>query len=234
MQVSTNDGDTSTTLRDEDGVTQDAGGGMYGLTGSSAGAWVTMYYDMTAYAGKEVLLRFFLQDRFRRGSERLGDRQHQLRRRPGGHHRRHITRPIHDRGWQTVDGDTAELSAPQYYIGEFRNRTGFDRTLLNLYNFSNINQRSELVPYNWGLHLIWRNMAFSDKTSACTPGLGGWMVIDGIPVPDYDPVRGFWRRASRYVTRPSSQAHRLHEPSRPHAARLCRPAAVDDSLKYWY
>ena len=196
VEVSTDGGSTWTALTNGDTV--DSPTGAQGLTGGSNPdgdgnpQWTTESYDLSAYAGQDVLLRFHYKT----------DEAYSLR----GWEIDNITVAGDSETGFTNDGHISDFDAPQgsgwnvgwkqidgywegfthrYYYGEYHNRAGVDASLAACYNFTDTPYvHVEFYPYDTGLHLIYNDTFFLDDNVAMHPGEGAQMVVDSHPYPD--------------------------------------------------
>jgi immune inhibitor A len=224
-------------------LTSSAGTGVYGITGTSSG-WVSASYDLSAWAGKSVYLRFRY---FTDGGVALkgweidniavnggafsdtADSSAQLVASPAG-------------SWSIVDGQKTK-TATRYYIADYRTRLGFDAYLANCYNFLPASNTAQFFSYNTGLLLQYRNTAFLDNEILYHPGEGGWSYVDSHPTPDSYTVLTsrkramivFWRtriqvRDAAFGLAPRSAATLLGQTLPGYAGQ----PSFDDSLPYWF
>ncbi len=177
VEVSTDNGASFSKIAGN--ITRDIGGGVQGIDGSSNG-WVDAVYDLSAYAGKTVQLRFhYLTD--------------------GG---------VALKGW-AIDsisipeigfGDNAEVSPngwslngfrqfagsetvskTHYYIGELVRPFGTNLGLNWAYNFYAANfERFACEP---GVLLWYRDTAFVDNNVGLHPGQGRLLLVDSHSAP---------------------------------------------------
>jgi immune inhibitor A len=182
VEVSTDDGATWMQLPDMDGLTTnydpngrlgDYGGLQNGITGDSGG-WIQMRFDLSAYAGSSIKLRFryatdagflergmfvddiaideigFFDDAESGPGDWVSDAQAFVGT-PGA-------------GWMMTTGT---FSFPQYYLAEWRNLDGFDEGLKYAYDSTFLRYDTgewlvERVAYNAPGMLVWyRNLRYS-------------------------------------------------------------------------
>lgn len=199
VEVSTNGGADWTPISGNNTV--DTGSGAQALTGASGGgyaggddpAWEDETYSLDGYAGQSVELRFryFTDGGVSYRGWEVTDVT--VANDPtdisfGGADTGYLDP---DTSWVSVDGGLGDYST-RYYIAEYRNRTGFDATLANCYNFRT-GIGVERFPYNVGLHLIYRDTYWADNNVGLHWGEGGWMVVDAHPVPDMKIGETPWR-----------------------------------------
>jgi immune inhibitor A len=213
VEVSTDGGSTWVQLPDMDGLTTnddpfgrlvDYGGLQNGITGDSQG-WIQMRFDLTAYAGNTIELRFryandaaFVErgmfvddvaideigyaDDFESGDGGWVNDAQAFVGTPGA-------------GWIMTNGT---FSFPHYYLAEWRNLDGFDAGLEYTYDstflrFDTGEWLVERVPYNAPGMLVWyRNTRYSvndvNAPSFDPPSLGAkgmLLIVDS----HFDPLR---------------------------------------------
>lgn len=159
--------------------------GVYGITGTSKG-WQTAKYDLAAWAGQSVYLRFrYVTDS---GVAQLGWAVDDVTVSGGAFYdgadstAQFVAAPAE--GWSIVDGQKTK-TATRYYIADYRTRDGFDVSLGSCYNFADYASGTvEWFAYNTGLVLQYRNTRYTDNEIAVHPGEGGWSYVDAHPVPD--------------------------------------------------
>jgi immune inhibitor A len=190
VRVSDDGGVTWATVQSP-GNTVEVQPGEFALTGTDTEHWAdTMTYDLSAYAGKSVLLqfRYYTDGGVANNGWEVTDVK------VGGVPI--ATADFTNAGWLRVDGVKASMS-DNYYIAEYRTRDGSDAGLKNCYQFNGLYANwVDWFSYNQGLHLIYRDTFWQDNDVASHIGAGGWMVIDARPQPDavgYDETIGFWR-----------------------------------------
>lgn len=165
-----------------------------GYTGSS-GDWIHESIDLTAYAGQNLMIQFrymtdwatslagfFLDDIqvVADGQSLFLDNVETL-----------------DPAW-IADGWTRTMGSElksHYYLLEWRTHTGFDSSLAHVYNFVDYAAGiAQFLPYDPGLLVWYRDMAYTDNWVGVHPGHGFLLVVDAHPVPDRTPTQGLvWR-----------------------------------------
>ncbi|MCX6372756.1 MAG: immune inhibitor A [Actinobacteria bacterium] len=188
--VSEDNGTTWTTV--QSAATVDDGTGNYGLSGTDTGHWQdTVSYDLSAYAGKSVLLQFrYVTDvGVALGGWEVTDVQ------VGGISI--VAADFTTDAWLRVDGRTTTMS-DNYYIAEYRTHDGSDAALKNCNEANGLYATWEdWYSYNQGLHLIYRDTFWQDNdVGARGGGNGAWNVVDARPLPDgvaYGETVGYWR-----------------------------------------
>ena len=210
VRVSDDGGTTWATVQSP-GNTVEVQPGEFALTGTDTEHWAdTITYDLSAYAGKSVLLQFrYFTDG---GVANKGWEVTDVK--VGG--APVAGADLTNKGWLRVDGVQATMS-DNYYIAEYRTRDGSDAGLKNCYQFNGLYANwVDWFSYNQGLHLIYRDTFWQDNdVGARGGGNGGWNVVDARPQPDalaYHETIGFWRPriqvrdAAFSVKRTSSQS----------------------------
>jgi immune inhibitor A len=246
VDVSTNGTDWTTVPGNN---TVPASPGVEGLTGASGGGdpgagdtpvWESESYDLSAYAGQNVYLRF----RYKtdggvsyRGWEvtniQLGSFADSAA----------DASQFDTDSWSIVNGEYTTLST-RYYIADYRARTGFDATLANVYNWKT-GVGVQFFPYNTGLSLIYRDTFWSDNNVGLHPGEGGWMFLDAHPYPDpLLPWGQPWRsriesRDAAFNTTRTATVSLAPLTDIPENANVTLPGrkgqpVFDDSMRWWY
>jgi immune inhibitor A len=158
------------------------------VDGSSEGQWTTLNYDVSAYAGSNVLFRFryqtdggvhyagaFLDDIAVTvdGSTQVDDVE-------AG------TGAWTADGWTRMTG-TVSKTVTHYYIAENRQYTGYDEVLgQGPYNFGWPYSAPDLVeffPYQDGLLVSYWDNEYEDNNTSQHPGHGLVLPVDARPVP---------------------------------------------------
>ena len=241
--VSDDNGTTWKTVQSS--ATVDDGSGDYGLSGTDTTHWKdTMTYDLSAYAGKSVLVKF--EYKTDPGVSPLGWEITDIA--VGGAQLGETA--FTSEGWSRVDGQVIRLSE-QYYIAEYRTYDGFDAGLRNCYQWNfNYSSWVDWYSYNRGLHLMYRDTFWADNdVSDRGGGNGGWNVVDARPIPDsvaYGDATGYWRprilvRDSAFSLKPTAtqslyytdydQSVSVGERTVP--GKLAQPW-FNDAWTYWY
>ncbi|HEY3505040.1 MAG TPA: immune inhibitor A domain-containing protein [Actinocatenispora sp.] len=173
-QVSTDGGKTWTSLNGD------------GVTGSSNGAWTDLSYDLSAYAGQKVQLRWhyttdggthyagaFLDDLSLTvdGTTTTDDVES-------------ATSDWAADGFTRMTGTTSEKK-PRYYLAENRQYVDYDDALrTGPYNFGFGDSRPDWVehfPYQNGLLIWYVNYAYEDNNTIAHPGGGLILPVDAHP-----------------------------------------------------
>jgi len=224
-------------------LTSSAGGGVYGITGTSSG-WVPASYDLSAWAGQSVYLRFrYFTDG---GVAQKGWEIDDIAVSGGAFSdtadssATMVASPA--AGWSIVDGQKTK-TATRYYIADYRTRMGFDAYLANCYNFLPGSNTAEFFTYNTGLVLQYRNTGFLDNEVAYHPGEGGWTYVDSHPKPDSYLVSTSRRKSTTVYWRTRIQMRDAAfglsaSPDQWLLGKLlpgyAGQAAFDDAWQYWY
>ena len=147
-----------------------------GITGSSD--WTEAVFDLSAWAGKTVLLRFrYATDE---AVSQLGWTIDDI--------------TLNDALIDDVEGDTSAwtavgwkvfggqevLSAAHYYLAEWRTPTGFDVSMNSWYNFVHDNV-AEFYQASPGLLVWYRNTRFTDNWVGVHPWQGRLLLVDAHP-----------------------------------------------------
>lgn len=149
-----------------------------GITGSSGG-WVDATFDLSAYAGRTIWLRFryvtdqavskkgWLVDDITVGSfpTDTADEENGWT----------------ADGWSLCDG-TATGRANHYYLLEYRTATGFDTSMKSWYNFVDAGAGyAEFVAANPGVLAWYRTTEFSNNWVGSHPWRGFLLLVDSHP-----------------------------------------------------
>jgi len=179
VEVSTDGGATWTTVPGNITTNSDPNGNNQegnGITGNSGG-WVFATFDLSAYGGQTVLLRFRYETDV--AVQGLGWTVDDIS----------INGFFDDveagnQGW-TADGwyifeGTAEIETFHYYMAEWRTPRGFDVSMNNWYNFlyGNTVENFSASP---GMLLWYRNGRYTDNWVGVHPWAGRLLVVDAHP-----------------------------------------------------
>jgi immune inhibitor A len=146
-----------------------------GITGTTG--WVQGHFDLGAWGGATVLLRFrYETDQAVQG---LGWAIDDI-----------TVGSLFDdvesgnlgwttQGWAPFEG-AATLSANHYYMVEWRTPAGFDVSMSNLYNFVGSGY-TEFFSAQPGMLVWYRNTRYQDNWVGLHPWEGGWTVVDAHP-----------------------------------------------------
>lgn len=240
-EVSTDDGSTWTPLLNslvDEGET--------GIDGSSGEEWVDLTYDLSEYAGQQVLFRYRYQTDVAV----------------------HFAGAFLDDISLVVDGETvwtddvesaqSEWTArgftrftgtltrdhPRFYIAEYRTYTGYDKTLrTGPYNFGFQNTRPNFVEHfsNHEGMLVWYvNYAYSDNNTSQHPGYGLNLPVDvrpqSIKVPGQGTITNRRGTFDATFSRYPKPAQKFHLNGVPTTVPKMGPVPVFDDSKpdrYW-
>lgn len=261
VEVSTDGGATWATLAN--GNTSSDGGGGTGFTGVSGGggnpAWVHQTFDLSAYAGTNVLVRFeYWTDggvAWRGWEVDNVDVAGVLTNTGTIDSAWTISPATGQQIWRSVSG-SATIASTRYYIGEYRNQTGFDTALANVYNWRT-DLGVEWFKYNTGMLLIYADNYWPDNNTGEHPGYGAQMVVDSHPWPDYrfvfpsvaksaatstSVVLAPWRSriqsrdaAFSYLSTPAAWlTPMLNVPDKVYLPSRPGQSTFDDALTYWF
>lgn len=143
----------------------------YGITGSSNGQWVDGVFDLSAFAGKTIELKFeYETDSYTFGRGFYVDN---IAVTSGGS-------VLFEDGAEgtpkfTLNGfkvDTGKVSAKNYYLVEWRNQKGTDRGL------AHISTLGQVISYDPGMLVWYVNEFYTDNWGANHPGGGFLSIVD--------------------------------------------------------
>jgi len=202
VQASTDGGSMWTSLPGKYTTNTDPNGNNpgNGITGVSGG-WVQEAMDLSAYAGSNILLRFrYTQDQYitligwtidditvKSDTNVIFSDSVET-----GANGWTVSGTDSLSGWSIIDGSVTR-SYRHYYIMEWRNFVGFDRTLANVYNWL-YGRTVEFYSYNPGLLIWYRNFAYEDNDVGLHPGAGFLLPADAHPKPLLTPTKDYWRQ----------------------------------------
>jgi immune inhibitor A len=158
-----------------------------GIDGSSNGAWVPATFDLSAYAGKSVQLRFrYTTDGAVGGKGFFADA---ITLTAGGATVFSDGAESGLNGWTasgfSAVGETVTTLYDNYYIASHRTYVSFDQYLRSgPYNFGFLNDRPDWVehfPYQQGLLLSYWDTSYRDNNTSQHPGAGLILPIDAHP-----------------------------------------------------
>ncbi|MGC4175205.1 immune inhibitor A domain-containing protein [Demequina sp.] len=240
-------------------VEVDSGSGFVPVVGSITSApdvvgtdgtqadWTAASYDLSAFAGQTVQLRFryttdgavagndpavvdgiFLDDIAIDGVLQDGAEDG-------------------DNGW-TADGfaavgDTSTEEYPNYYIAATRSYTSFDKYLkTGPYFFGYASTKPDFVDhfsYQEGLLISYWDLSYEDNDTFDHPGSGRNLYIDAHPKPVKDVNGNYWRARVQVYDAPFSlrgpESLTLHVDGVKSRITGAKAAPVfDDTKKYWY
>ena len=216
-------------------------------TDGTQAAWIEASFDLSAYAGQTVTLRFrYLTDGGVAGNDPdvvdgvflddiVVDGVFEDGAESG------------DNGWTadgfTVVGSTSTDSYPNYYIAAYRSYTSFDKYLkTGPYFFGYASTKPDYVDhfsYQEGLLISYWDLSYSDNDTFAHPGNGRNLYIDSRPEPMTDVNGDLWRARVQVYDAPFSlgrtDSFTLHVDgvrSRIKGARA--NPLFDDTQQYWF
>nr|WP_294695592.1 immune inhibitor A domain-containing protein [uncultured Friedmanniella sp.] len=215
-----------------------------GIDGTSDGKHVPATFDLSAYAGKTVQLRF----RYRTDGAvaGLGFFVDDIRITTGGETA--VTDGAEDgaNGWTadgfSIVGTTKTDLYPQYYLASNRTYTSYDKYLKSgPYNFGFGETRPDKVeffPYQPGLLVNFWDTSYGDNNTSQHPGAGLVLPVDAHPEPIYNLTGQPWRgRIQTYdapFSRKRAASFTLHNNGVPSYVRGAKAQPVfDDTRSYW-
>ncbi len=146
-------------------------------------------------------------------------------------------------GFKRTSGHESGLYT-NYYLAEFRQYWGYDKTLANVYNFGFLKGKNAAVnwverfPYQDGLLVWYCDDSQADNNVGVHPGSGFALPVDAHPEPLLRPDKKVWRnRVQTYDATfglDRTESLTLHYNSR--ASYIPKLAAVpvfNDTLSYW-
>ncbi len=209
--------------------------------------WVDASFDLSAYAGQTVSLRFrYLTDGGVAGNDPdvvdgvfLDDIAIESVFSDGAEDG--------DSGW-TVDGfaavgSTSSNAYPNYYIAAYRSYTSFDEYLrTGPYYFGYSSTKPDYVdhfPYQEGLLISYWDLSYADNDTFAHPGHGRNLYIDSRPQPMVDVNGDLWRARVQVYDAPFSlkraDSLSLHVDGVRSRITGAGPSPVfDDTQQYWF
>ena len=240
-------------------VEVDSGSGYVPITGSITNVadlvatdgtepeWISASFDLSAYAGQTVSLRFrYLTDGGAAGNDPevidgvfLDDIAIDGVFEDGAE--------SGDNGW-TADGFSAvglttTASYPNYYIAAYRSYTSFDKYLkTGPYFFGYASTKPNYVDhfsYQEGLLISYWDLSYADNDTFAHPGSGRNLYIDSHPKPFYDVNGKAWRARVQVYDAPfstdSADSFLLHvDGKRSFIKGEKANPQFDDRKTYWY
>ena len=215
-----------------------------GIDGASGG-WVPATFDLSAYAGKTVGLRFrYLTDGAVGGIGFFAD---DVTVTSGGATVFESGAETGDEGW-TRGGFSAVAASitedfDNFYLASHRDYVSFDKYLQSgPYNFGFNDSKPDWVehfPYQDGLLISYWDTSEADNNTSVHPGSGLILPVDANPRPIVGLQGQFWRpRVAGYdapFSLEQSDSFTLHTNSEPSYVRGQQAAPTfDDGKKYWY
>ena len=222
-----------------------------GVDGDTAGAWVPVSYDLSAYAGKDVQLRIrYFTDGGVQGNGAdapAGLFVDELKITSGAANVFADGAESGANGWSfaegwAVVGSTVTNQYDNYYIASHRDYVSFDKYLQSgPYNFGFTNTKPDWVerfPYQDGLLISYWDTSQSDNNTSTHPGSGLILPIDANPTPRVRLDGALWRprvagydapfsleKSDSFTLHVNGQANEL----RGHAAQ----PTFRDNASYW-
>ncbi|MEE1928120.1 immune inhibitor A domain-containing protein [Streptomyces sp. TRM 70351] len=246
-QVSTDGGATWNALdgtADGEPISRD-GSGTPALDGASGG-YVDLSYDLSAYAGQQVDLRFHY--RTDGGVAEMGFAADEITITADGETVLQDGAEDGDAGWTAEGferiGESFTKTYPQYYIVENRQYTGYDKTLkTGPYNFGDTATRPDWVehfPYQNGM-LVWLwDTSQLDNNVGVHPGEGLVLPVDAHAKPEKWSDGSLMRNRIQAYDSPFSwypsrgfTLHQMGEPTKI-SGNLPKPFFDDRLGTYWY
>ncbi len=188
VQASDNNGSTWTNLEGNVTTNDDPNGQNLGngITGNSGG-WVLANFDLSQFAGKDILLRFrYVTDGAVQGKGMTVD---EIKIIGDGNIIFTDGAEEGDNGWDAngfsrIQGSITR-SYNHYYIAEYRRYLGYDTALkTGPYNFPDPSRNwVEHYPYQDGLLISYWDTSFNDNNVGQHPGQGLILPIDAHPEP---------------------------------------------------
>jgi immune inhibitor A len=184
LQVSDDDGATWTNVQTNRSTNTNPNGANtgWGITGTTSGAYVPLTADLTAYATKNVKLRWnYVTDANTHGSGLLVDSL------AVGPYTTDFSNPSDWTlsGFYSVIAGQYQYDYSQYYMAENRHFDGYDTTLKQgPYSFDYANSAPNKVDhysYQDGLLVWYTNTAYGDNNTSEHPGYGANLPVDANP-----------------------------------------------------
>ncbi|MDT7784589.1 MAG: immune inhibitor, partial [Pseudonocardiales bacterium] len=215
-----------------------------GIDGTSTG-WVPATFDLTAFAGKTVGLRFhYATDGAVGGKGFFAD---DIAVTAGTTTVFQSGAEATPEGW-TLDGFEAigaskTVAYDNFYIASHRSHVSYDKYLATgPYNFGFLNTKPDWVEhfsYEQGLLVSYWDTSQSDNNTSEHPGQGEVLPIDAHPQPIYNLDGRPWRSRIQVYDAPFSQekakSFTLHINGKPSYVRgQAAQPVFDDSNQYWY
>ncbi|ADB35886.1 M6 family metalloprotease domain protein [Kribbella flavida DSM 17836] len=168
-----------------------------GIDGDSGG-WVPARFDLSAFAGKTVQVRFrYATDAATHG---LGFFADEVRLTANGQSVVADGAEDGTGGWTAAGfraaGSSVTTEHDHYYLASHYTYTSFNRYLqTGPYSFVGGTKPNwvEHFPYQDGLLVSYWDTSQSDNETAVHPGQGRWLPIDANPALRPNPAGGFWR-----------------------------------------
>ncbi|MFM6849608.1 MAG: immune inhibitor A domain-containing protein [Terrabacter sp.] len=216
-----------------------------GITGTTDDKWVPATFDLSAYAGKTVGLRFrYATDP---AYTERGFFVDAIKLVSGGATVFESGAESGTEGW-TLDGFSAVGSEtttdyPNYYIASHRDYVSFDQYLQSgPYNFGWLNTKPDFVehfPYQDGLLISYWDLSQADNNTGVHPGEGEILPVDANPAPvplaDGTVLRPRVAGYDAPFSLETSDSFTYHKNSVGYriTGKPAQPV-FDDSKQYWY
>lgn len=178
VEVSTDGGTTWATVQgsittnfDPNGNNQEGNG----ITGSNG--WVHASFDLSAFGGQTVLLRFRYETDM--AVQGLGWTIDDISINGFSDDVEIGNQGWNTNSWKIFEG-TANIETFHYYMAEWRTPRGFDASMTNWYNALDDNT-VETFSASPGMLLWYRNGRYNDNWVGEHPWAGGWQVVDSHP-----------------------------------------------------
>jgi len=215
-----------------------------GIDGTSNG-WVPATFDLSAYAGKSISLRFrYTTDAAAGGKGFFVD---DIKVTSGSTTVLESGAEASPEGWTlngfSSVGSTLTTAYDNYYLASHINYISYDRHLrTGPYNFgfgASLPDKVEHFPYQDGLLIWYWDTSQEDNNTSQHPGEGLVLPIDSHPKPIYRLDGQLWRpRVAGYdapFTREKADSFTLHVNGKPNYIRgQAGVPTFNDSKKYWY
>jgi immune inhibitor A len=214
-----------------------------GITGTSAGLWVTLDANLSAYAGNVLLgFRYWTDGAVVERGFMVDDIQ--ISGQP-------VDGAESEAGWTFTPADgfrvsTGVDSTPYFntYLAEFRQYRGYDDSLrTGAYNFGFLDNPAlgnwvERFPYQDGLLISYWDGSQGDNDTSLHPGSGLILPIDAHPDPLIRPGGAPWRARIQSYDSPfaldATDAISLHRLSQPVShGSLPGVPRFDDRIQHW-
>jgi immune inhibitor A len=215
-----------------------------GIDGTSTG-WVPATFDLSAFAGQTVGLRFhYATDGAVGGKGFFAD---DVALTAGGTTVFQSGAEAAPEGWTLKGfeaiGASKTVAYDNFYIASHRSHVSYDKYLATgPYNFGFLNTKPDWVEhfsYEQGLLLSYWDTSQSDNNTSEHPGQGEVLPIDAHPQPIYNVDGKPWRSRIQVYDAPFSQqkaqSFTLHINGKPSYIRgQAAQPVFDDSNQYWY
>ena len=211
---------------------------------STSDGWQAATFDLSAYAGSTVGLRFRYSTDGAAGG--IGFFADDIAVTAGGTTVFTDGAEDGDNGWSSDGFSTVGATITQlydnYYVGSYRTYTSYDRYLkTGPYNFGWASSRPDWVehfPYQEGLLLSYWDTSYGDNNESLHPGEGQILPIDSHPRPIYrldgQPWRGRIQTYDAPFSKRRADSFSLHFDGKASYIRgQAAQRVFDDSNSYW-